>query len=106
MGGIEMNTSSVSKATSALSGDVRCEVAKLRQQLAGDIVVLASVQLARALLEYDLVDELRLMIFPVVLGSGERLFAETIDKMPVRLVHARNLGDGLAYLRYERVRAA
>jgi dihydrofolate reductase len=89
-----------------LGGDVPSQVGKLRQQLAGDIVVLASIQLARSLMEHDLVDELRLKIFPVVLGSGQRLFGDTSDKQPVRLVDTRTLGDGLAYLTYERVRAA
>jgi dihydrofolate reductase len=57
-------------------------------------------------MEYDLVDEFRLKIFPVVLGAGQRLFGDTSDKQPVRLVDTRTLGDGLAYLTYERVRAA
>lgn len=89
-----------------LGGDAPSQVGKLRQQLAGDIVVLASVQLARSLMEHDLVDEFRLKIFPVVLGAGQRLFGDTSDKQPVRLVDTRTLGDGLAYLTYERVRAA
>jgi dihydrofolate reductase len=89
-----------------LRGDVPGEVSKLREQLAGDIVVIGSIRLARTLMERDLVDEYRLKIFPVVLGAGERLFGETSDCRPVRLVHARTLGDGLAYLSYERARAA
>jgi dihydrofolate reductase len=89
-----------------LRGSVLSEVAKLRQQLSGDIVVIASIQLARTLIEHDLVDEFRLKIFPVVLGAGERLFGDTGDKQPVRLVDARPLGDDLTYLTYERVRAA
>jgi dihydrofolate reductase len=89
-----------------LRGDVPSQVGKLKQQLAGDIVVLASIQLARSLLEHDLADEFRLKIFPVVLGAGQRLFGEASDKQPVRLVDTRTLGDGLAYLTYERVRAA
>jgi dihydrofolate reductase len=89
-----------------LGGDVPGQVSKLREQLAGDIVVIGSIQLARSLMDYDLADEFRLKIFPVVLGGGERLFGETSDKRPVRLVHARALGDALAYLSYERVRAA
>jgi dihydrofolate reductase len=88
-----------------LGGDVPAEVSKLRQQQAGDIVVLASIQLVRTLMEHDLVDEFRLKIFPVVLGAGERLFGGATDSKPVRLVHARSLGDDLAYLTYERVRA-
>jgi dihydrofolate reductase len=86
-----------------LKGDVVNEVPKLKQQLDGDIVVYASGQLVHTLMEHDLVDELRLMIYPVVLGTGERLFAETSDKKPMRLVHAETVGDGLAFLTYERV---
>ena len=89
-----------------LGGDVCSEVGKLRQELAGDIVVLASIQLARTLMELDLVDEFRLKIFPVVLGTGERLFNAVPDKKPLRLVHSQTLGDGLASLTYQRVRAA
>ncbi len=89
-----------------LKGDVVNEVSKLKQELDGDIVVYASFQLGRALLEHDLVDELRLTIYPVVLGAGERLFGETSDKRPMRLVHARTVGDGLTFLTYERVRDA
>ena len=82
------------------------EVAKLKQELDGDIVVYASYQLGRTLIEHDLVDELRLIVFPVVLGAGERLFGETSDKKPMRLVDARTVGDGLAFLTYEVVRDA
>jgi dihydrofolate reductase len=89
-----------------LAGDAAAEVAKLREQLAGDIVVLASCQLVRTLLAHDLVDEFRLKVFPVVLGTGARLFGETSDKRLVRLVQSSTLGDGLGYLRYERVRTA
>ena len=86
----------------------RCgeEVAKLKQELDGEIVVPASYQLVRTLMEHDLVDELRLMVFPVVLGAGERLFGETSDKKPMRLVDTQTIGDGVAFLTYERVRAA
>ncbi len=80
------------------------EVAKLKQELDGDIVVYASYQLGRTLIEHDLVDELRLFVFPVVLGAGERLFGETSDKKPLRLVDTRTIGDGLAFLTYEPVR--
>jgi dihydrofolate reductase len=89
-----------------LKGDVVHEVSKLKQELHGDIVVYASHQLVHTLMEHDLVDELRLMVYPVVLGDGERLFAETTDKKLLRLVDARVLGDGLAYLTYERVQDA
>ena len=74
--------------------------------LAGDIVVYASYQLGRTLMEHDLVDELRLVVFPVVLGAGERLFGEISDKKPMRLVDTRTIGDGLAFLTYQPVRNA
>ena len=90
--------------STVLKGDVVTEVAKLKQQLDGDIVVPASYQLVRTLMEHDLVDEMRLVVFPVVLGAGERLFGETTDKKPMRLVDARTIGDGLAFLTYELVR--
>jgi dihydrofolate reductase len=89
-----------------LKGDVVSEVSKLKQELDGEIVVPGSFQLLRTLIEHDLVDELRLKIFPVVLGAGERLFGETSDKKSVRLVDSRALDDGLAYLTYELVRDA
>jgi dihydrofolate reductase len=89
-----------------LTGDVVDEVSKLKQELDGEIVVLGSPQLARTLIEHDLVDELRLMIYPVVLGAGARLFGETSDKKPVRLVDTRSVGDGIAILIYEPVRDA
>jgi dihydrofolate reductase len=87
-----------------LKGDIVTEVSKLKQELSGDIVVYASYQLGRTLMEHDLVDELRLFVYPVVLGAGERLFGETSDKRPMRLVRAQTIGDGLAFLTYERVR--
>jgi dihydrofolate reductase len=89
-----------------LKGNVVDEVTKLRQELDGDIVVYASYQLGRTLIEHDLVDELRLFVFPVLLGAGERLFGETSDKKPIRLVDSRTVGDGLAFLTYEIVRDA
>jgi dihydrofolate reductase len=60
----------------------------------------------RALLDHDLVDELRLMVFPIVLGTGDRLFGELSDKKPMRLVDTRAVGDGVAILTYEPVRQA
>ena len=84
-----------------LTGDVVTEVSKLKQELDGEIVVPASYQLGRTLIEHDLVDELRLVVFPVVLGTGERLFDDTSDKKPMRLVNTRTIGDGLALLTYE-----
>ena len=92
--------------STVLSGDVVSEVAKLKREVAGDIVVYASYQLGRTLIEHDLVDELRLVVFPVVLGAGERLFGETSDKKPMRLVDTKTIGDGLAFLTYEMVREA
>jgi dihydrofolate reductase len=89
-----------------LKGDVVDEVTRLKQELDGDIVVYASYQLGRTLIEHDLVDELRLFVFPVVLGAGERLFGETTDKKPMRLVDCRTVGDGLVFVTYEVVRAA
>jgi dihydrofolate reductase len=87
-----------------LNGDVMAQISKLKQGVDGEILVYASYQLGRALLEHDLVDELRLVVFPVVLGVGERLFGETGDNKPLRLVSSRTLGDGLAFLNYEIIR--
>jgi dihydrofolate reductase len=92
--------------TTVLDGDVVKEVSRLKQELEGDIVVHGSPQLARALIEHDLVDELRLMVYPVVIGSGDRLFGETSDKKPLRLVDTRTVGKGVAILAYEPVRDA
>jgi dihydrofolate reductase len=89
-----------------LHGDVAEEVSKLRQEVDGDIVVYASYQVGRVLMEHDLVDELRLTVFPVVLGAGERLFGETSDLRPLRLTGTRTVGKGLTYLTYERARTA
>jgi dihydrofolate reductase len=91
--------------STVLRGDVVEEVSKLRQELDGEIVVAGSIQLARTLIENDLVDELRLMVYPVVLGAGERLFGETSDKKPMRLVGTQ-AGDGVAFLTYEIDRGA
>ena len=92
--------------STVLKGDVVDEVSKLKQEIAGEILVYASYQLERALIEHDLVDELRLVVFPVVLGAGERLFGPTGDKKPMRLVAAQTIGDGLAFLTYQPVRNA
>jgi dihydrofolate reductase len=89
--------------STVLNGDVLNEVSKLRQELNGEIVVPASFQLVRTLIDHDLVDELRLKIFPVVLGDGERLFGETRDKKPMRLVDTQTVADGIAFLTYESV---
>jgi dihydrofolate reductase len=89
-----------------LRGDLVTEVSKLRREIHGDIVVYASYELGHALMEHDLVDELRLVVFPVVLGAGKRLFGETTDKKAMRLVDTHTVGDGLAGLTYEIVRDA
>jgi dihydrofolate reductase len=90
--------------STALKGDVRHEVSKLKQELSGEIIVPGSFQLVHALLEHDLVDELRLKIFPVVLGAGQRLFGETSDKRPMRLVASQTVEGDVAVLSYERAR--
>jgi dihydrofolate reductase len=87
--------------STVLKGGVAEEVAKLKQEHDGDIVVHGSPSLVQMLLEHDLVDELRLMVFPVVLGSGKRLFGETTDKKPLRLVDSKMVGDGVAILIYQ-----
>jgi dihydrofolate reductase len=89
-----------------LKGNVVDEVTRLKQEIDGDILVYASYQLGRTLIEHDLVDELRLIVFPVVVGAGERLFGETSGKKPFRLAGSRTVGDGLAFLTYEIVRDA
>ena len=89
--------------STVLKGDAVNEVSKLKQELDGRIVVPGSIQLVRALLGHDLVDELRLLVFPIVLGAGERLFGETSDKKPMRLVETQS-GDDVAFLAYEPVR--
>jgi dihydrofolate reductase len=91
--------------STVVKGDVVNEVSKLKRELDGEIVVAGSIQLIRTLMEHDLVDELRLMIYPVVLGAGDRFFIETSDQKPVRLVETRTVDD-LALLIYEIVRDA
>jgi dihydrofolate reductase len=91
--------------STVLSGDVLAEVSRLRESLDGDIVVHGSAQLAQALLENDLLDELRLMVFPVVLGGGKRLFGETSDKKTLRLADSKIVGDGVAVLTYRPAKA-
>ena len=92
--------------STVLTGDVVKEVSKLKQKLNGEIVVWASFQLVHTLMEHDLVDELRLKIYPVVLGAGERLFGETSARKPMRLVGTQTVDDDVAFLTYERVRDA
>ena len=88
--------------TTVLKGDVAEEVAKLKEEQDGEVVVHGSAQLVQALLENDLVDELRLMVFPVVLGAGRRLFGDTSDKKTLELVDSQVVGDGVAILTYRR----
>jgi dihydrofolate reductase len=88
--------------STVLKGDVVEEVEKLKAELDGDIVVHGSARLVQTLLEHDLVDELRLMVFPVVLGAGKRVFGETSDKKPLRLVDSTVVGDGVVILVYGR----
>ena len=87
--------------TTVLEGDPVEATRRLREQHDGDIVVHGSAQLAQTLLDHDLVDELRLMVYPVVLGDGKRLFGPTGDKKTLRLVDSRAVGDGVLILRYE-----
>ena len=89
-----------------VKNDILSEVSELKRQIGGEIVVYASRPLVHTLMEHDLVDELRLIVFPVVLGAGERLFGETSDKRPLRLISTETIGDGLVGLRYERFRDA
>jgi dihydrofolate reductase len=91
--------------STVLKGDVVEEVKKLREKHDRDIVVHGSVQLAQTLIDNDLVDELRLMVFPVVLGAGKRLFGETGEKKPLRLTDSKTVGEGVAILVYERADA-
>jgi dihydrofolate reductase len=91
--------------TTVLDGDLVKAVSKLRESPGGDIVVHGSAQLVQGLLASDLVDELRLMVFPVVLGAGKRLFGDTDHKRPLRLADSRVVGDGVAIMVYEPVRA-
>jgi len=86
-----------------LRGDLRQAVTKLKQDIDGDIVVYASYQLGRALLANDLIDELRLVVFPIVLGAGERLFAAPGPQKPLRLMNTRPVGEGLVQLTYQPV---
>ena len=86
--------------TTVLRGDLVGEVEKLKREQDGDIVVHGSARLVQALIEHDLVDELRLMVYPVVLGSGKRLFGDTSDGKRLRLVESKVVGDGVSILIY------
>jgi dihydrofolate reductase len=90
--------------STVLNGDLVDEVSNLKQQLNGEIVIAGSIQLVRTLIEHDQVDELRLIVYPVILGAGERLFSETSDKKPTRLISTRTVDADLVYLTYELVR--
>jgi dihydrofolate reductase len=92
--------------STVLKGDVLDEVSKLKHGLDGEIVVPASGQLVQTLMEHDLVDELRLVVYPFVLGVGDRLFGETSDKKSIRPLNTRIVGDSLVYLTYALVRDA
>jgi len=87
-----------------LTGDVLAQISKLKQALHGDLLVYASCQLARSLIDHDLSDELRLVIFPIILGDGTRLFGQTTGEKALRLLSARTLGEGLSFLTYAFVR--
>ena len=87
--------------TTVLQGDVVEAVTKLRDEVDGIIQVPGSRQLVQDLIENDLVDELHLMIFPVVLGTGKRVFGETSDKKPMRLVESKVVGEGIVILIYQ-----
>ncbi|MGH2963693.1 MAG: dihydrofolate reductase family protein [Solirubrobacterales bacterium] len=88
--------------TSVINGDVIEEVAKLRQELDGIIQVPGSRRLVQDLIEADLVDEVRMMIFPVILGTGDRMFGETSDRKTMRLADSKTVGEGIVILTYER----
>ena len=92
------------KNSTVLTGEPVTEVSKLKQALDGEIILPASYQLARTLINHDLVDELRFVVFPVALGAGERLFGEMRNKKPMRLLSARTVGEDLIFLTYEMVR--
>jgi dihydrofolate reductase len=87
--------------TTVLGGALADDVSKVRDEVNGDIVVHGSAQLVQGLLEHGLVDELRLMVFPVVLGAGRRLFGETSDKRPLKLTDSKTVGDGVTIQVYE-----
>jgi dihydrofolate reductase len=88
--------------STVIDRDLGEAVAELRGKHDGDVVVHGSVQLVQELLERDLVDELRLMVFPVALGSGKRLFGETTDKKPLRLTESKTVGDGVSILVFQK----
>jgi dihydrofolate reductase len=87
--------------STVINGDVVGKISALKRQIRGEILVYASYQLAHTLIEHDLVDELRLVIFPVVLGAGERLFGSTSNKKPLRLLNVTTIGEGLTFVTYQ-----
>jgi dihydrofolate reductase len=87
--------------STVLSGDFVEEITKLKQEVDGVILIAGSAQLVQGLIEHDLLDELRLMVFPLALGSGRRLLGETTEKKPMKLVDSKTIGDGVAILTYE-----
>jgi dihydrofolate reductase len=91
--------------STVVGGDVPEAVARIRDEADGDVVVHGSASLVQTLLENDLVDELRLMVFPVVLGDGKRLFGETTDKKALELADSKVVGDGVSILVYRRATA-
>jgi dihydrofolate reductase len=90
--------------TTVLRGETTAAVARLKEDIDGDILVYASYQLGQVLIEHDLVDEFRLFVFPVVVGAGTRLFRETSGQKPLRMVDTKTIGSGLVFLTYELVR--
>jgi dihydrofolate reductase len=90
--------------STVLSGEMTEEVVRLKREIDGDILVYGSTQLLRTLIEHGLVDRLRLLVHPVLVGAGTRLFGETSDKKPLRLVDMRTVGDGVVIHTYEPVR--
>jgi dihydrofolate reductase len=102
--GSVVETGSNRAGATVFEGDVVEEVSRLRQSLEGDLVVHGSPQLVQTLLEHNLVDELRMTVFPLVLGKGKRLFGETYDKKRLKLADSRTVGESIAILVYEPVR--
>jgi dihydrofolate reductase len=90
--------------STVLSGELTEEIARLKREIDGEILVYGSTQLAQTLIEHGLVDQLRLLVHPVVVGAGRRLFGETSDRKPLRLMDTRTVGDGVVILDYEPVR--
>jgi dihydrofolate reductase len=91
------------KNTTVLEGDPAATVRQLKGEVDGVILVAGSASLVKSLIENDLLDELRLMVFPVLLGEGKRIFPEGEAKVPLKLTEAQTIGDGISLVRYERV---